>query len=184
MEDIADIIYTGRVEATHEFMAEHKFVQVKSDTDILIPQINFFTNDSGSVINAYTSASMTSGTPILLQTKYSKGLLYVLTIPEAQGDLYSYPQPVLNLIREVVAKDMYVRLDAPSQVSLFVYDNHKFIVESFRDRPVPTHVVTDKRITKLRDMLTGQELTGIAHGSTTVFDMSLAANTYRVFSAE
>jgi hypothetical protein len=111
--------------------------------------------------------------------------LYVLTVPQAQGDLYAYPQPVLNTIREVLGKQMYVRLDAPSRVSLFVYDNDKFIVESFQENPVPTaHVITDKRITKLRDMLTGQMLMGTPQGSTMVFNTPLVPGSYRVFSAE
>jgi len=78
-----------------------------------------------------------------------------------------------------------VRLDAPSRVSLFVYDNDKFIVESFQENPVPTaHVITDKRITKLRDMLTGQMLMGTPQGSTMVFNTPLVPGSYRVFSAE
>jgi hypothetical protein len=165
-------------------MGERGLSGVKSDSDILLPQINSFTNDSGGIITAFTSEAKTSGDPILLRTKYSKGLLYVLTIPQAQGDLYSYPQSVLNTIRQVLAKDMYVRLDAPSQVSLYVYDNDKFIVESFQENLVPARVVTDNRITKLRDMLTGQQLVGTSQGSTTVFEMTLNPGSYRVFSAE
>ena len=182
--DIADITYTGGVVLTHEFMSERKFVDVKADSEILLPQITYFTNDAGAPIQAYTSASRTSGDPILLKAKYSKGLLYVLTIPEAMGDLYSYPQPVLDGIRRVLAEDMYVRLDAPSRVSLFVYDNDKFIVESFQERTVQAKVVTAARITRLQDMQTGQVLTGTPTGTTTVFEMPLASGTYRVFSAE
>jgi hypothetical protein len=184
IEDISDLVYTGRTVSTHEFMSERKYVGVKSDSDILLPQITFFTNDAGAVINAYTSGSKTSGTPVLLKTKYSKGLLYVLTIPNAQGDLYSYPQPVLDGIREVLAKDMFVRLETPSQVSLYVYDNDKFIVESFRQDPMMATVVTDKRITKLRDLQSGQLLTGTERAGATVFEMPLSPGSYRVFSAE
>lgn len=108
----------------------------KLETDMLIPEIRYFTNDSREVVSAFTSPNRTSGTPVLLSGKYSKGILYVLTIPQAQGELYRYPQGVLRAIREVVAKDMYVRLDAPSMVILFVYDNDKFIVESFGEEPV------------------------------------------------
>ena len=80
---------------------------------------------------------------------------------------------------------MYVRLDAPGRVSLYVYDNDKFIVESFQENPVPTaRVVTDKRITKLLDMLTGQVLVGTSQGSTTVFETPLTSGSYRVFSAQ
>jgi hypothetical protein len=182
--DIANIIYTGGVVSAREFMSERKFDDVKADSDILLPEVTYFTNDSGAVIGAYTSASKTSGDPILLKTKYSKGSLYVLTIPEATGDLYSYPEPVLDGIRQVLAEDMFVRLDAPSRVSLFVYDNDKFIVESFRESTVQARVVTAARISKLQDLQTGQVLTGTPQGATTVFDMPVASGTYRVFSAE
>jgi hypothetical protein len=108
----------------------------------------------------------------------------VLTIPQAQGELYRYPQNALRAIRNVVAKDMYVRLDAPSMVSLFVYDNDKFIVESFAEEPVQAQIVTEARITKLRDMETGEELKGQQQGNTTVFDSPLTHGTFRVFSAQ
>jgi hypothetical protein len=184
IEDISDLVYTGSTVSTHEFMAERRFVGVKADSEILLPHITFFTNDASSVISAYTSESRTSGDPILLKTKYSKGLLYVLTIPNAMGDLYSYPQPVLSEIREILAKDTFVRLDTPSQVSLYVYDNDKFIVESFRQDPIRAVVLTDKRITKLRDLQSGQLLTGSERAGATAFEMPLNPGTYRVFSAE
>jgi hypothetical protein len=185
LDDIVELKYTGRTVSTHEFLGGRGSGVSKSDTDILVPEITFFTNDSGPVISAFTSATSTSGVPILHRAKYSKGLLYVLTVPQAQGDLYAYPQPVLNTIREVLGKETYVRLDAPSRVSLFVYDNDKFIVESFREDPVPTaRVITDKRIARLRDMLTGQVLEGTPQGSTTVFTTPLVPGSYRVFSAE
>jgi len=184
IEDIADLKYTGSTVSTHEFMSERRFVGVKSDSEILLPQITFFTNDAGADITAYTSGSKTSGDPVLLKTRYSRGLLYVLTIPNAQGDLLSYPQPVLTEIRDVLAKDMFVRLETPSQVSLYVYDNDKFIVESFRQDSMRAVVVTDKRISKLRDLQSGQLLTGTERGDITTFEMPLAPGSYRVFSAE
>jgi hypothetical protein len=184
IEDIADLKYTGLTVSTHEFMAERRYVGVKSDSEILLPQITFFTNDAGADIIAYTSVSKTSGDPVLLKTRYSKGLLYVLTVPNAQGDLLCYPQPVLSQIRDVLAKDMFVRLDTPSQVGLYVYDNDKFIVESFRQDPMRAVVVTDKRITKLRDLQSGQLLTGTERAGGTSFETPLNPGSYRVFSAE
>ena len=136
------------------------------------------------MVSAFTSPNRASGTPILLSGKYSKGILYVLTIPPGQGELYRYPQTVLRAIRDVVAKDMYVRLDAPSMVSLFVYDNDKFIVESFAEEPVQARIVTDKRIARLRDMETGQELAGQPQGNSNVFETPLTRGTYRVFAAQ
>jgi hypothetical protein len=185
LDEIVELQYTGRTVSTRDFMGGRSSGLERSETDIFVPEITYFTNDSGPIISAFTSASKTSGVPILHMAKYSKGLLYVLTVPQAEGDLYAYPQPVLNTIREVLGKDMYVRLDAPSRVSLFVYDNDKFIVESFQETPVPAaRVITDKRITKLRDMLTGQVLVGTPQGSTTVFNTPLVPGSYRVFSAK
>ena len=185
LDDIVELQYTGRTVSVRDFMQGRGPNVERSDTDILVPEITYFTNDSGPTISAFTSATKTSGTPILHRAKYSKGLLYVLTIPQAEADLYIYPRSVLNSIREIVAKDMYVRLDAPGRVSLYVYDNDKFIVESFQENPVPTaRVVTDKRITKLLDMLTGQVLVGTSQGSTTVFETPLTSGSYRVFSAQ
>ena len=185
LDDIVELRYTGRTVSTHRFLGGRGPGTSQSETDILVPEILFFTNDSGPDISAYTSATGTSGVPILLRAKYGKGLLYVLTVPQAQGDLYAYPQPVLNTIRQLLGKELFVRLDAPSRVSLFVYDNDKFIVESFQETPVPNaRVITDKRITKLTDMLTGQVLMGTPEGSTTVFNTPLVPGSYRVFSAE
>jgi len=161
IEDIVELEYTGRTVATREFTGGRGGRGApKLDEPILIPEIRYATNDSWEVVSAFTSSNRTSGTPILLSTKYSKGLFYVLTIPQAEGDLYNYPQNVLTSIRNVLAKDMFVRLDAPAMVSLFAYDNDKFIVESFADNAVQARIITDGRITKLHDMVTGEELTG------------------------
>jgi hypothetical protein len=74
-------------------------------------------------------------------------------------------------------------LDAPSRVSLFVYDNDRFIVESFQENPVEARIVTDKRITKLRDVVSGAELSGEPQAGATVFTTNLERGSYRVFAA-
>ena len=149
-----------------------------------MPEIRYATNDAWEIVSALTSPTKTSGTPILLSTKYSKGILYVLTIPQAIGDLYSYPLGVLRAIRDVLAKDLYVRLDAPARVSLFVYDNDRFIVESFQENPVEVRIVTDKRITKLRDEVSGAELSGEQSAGGTAFTTKLERGSYRVFAVK
>jgi hypothetical protein len=79
-------------------------------------------------------------------------------------------------------------------VSLFVYDNDRFIVESFQDNPVTARVVTDGRITRLHDLVTGEELTGrpqavmggrggVGAPAATVFEVPLTRASYRVLSA-
>ena len=183
LADIVELEYTGQTVSTREFQGFRLGGAAKSESDILIPEIRYATNDAWEIVGALTSPTKTSGTPVLLSAKYSKGVLYVLTIPQAMGDLYSYPAGVLKAIREVLAKDMYVRLDAPSRVSLFVYDNDRFIVESFQENPVEARIVTDKRITKLRDVVSGAELSGEPQAGATVFTTNLERGSYRVFAA-
>ena len=45
-----------------------------------------------------------------------------------------------------------------AKVSLFLYDNDTFIVESFLDEPVTFKVVTPKENTKIQDMVTNKKL--------------------------
>jgi hypothetical protein len=180
--DIVELEYTGQTVSTREFQGFRLGSANKAESDILIPQIRYATNDAWEIVSALTSATKTSGTPILLSAKYSKGQLYVLTIPQAMGDLYSYPQGVWKAIRDVLMRDMYVHLDAPTRVSLFVYDNDRFIAESFQENPVEVRIVTDKHITKLRDVLSGAELKGEPQGATTVFTVQLERASYRVFA--
>ena len=182
--DIVELEYTGQTVSTREFQGFRLGGANKAESDILVPEIRYATNDAWEIVSGLTSPSRTSGTPILLSARYSKGMLYVLTIPQAVGDLYSYPGGVLRAIRDVLAKDLYVRLDAPSRVSLFVYDNDKFIVESFQDGPVDARIVTDKRITKLRDVVSGAELNGEQSAGGTVFTTKLERGSYRVFAAQ
>ena len=210
IEDIVELEYTGQTVAVREFGGGRGGRAAPLDNAILLPKIRYATNDSWETVTAFTSMNRSSGTPVLLSTKYSKGLFYVLTIPEDEGDLYYYPQTVLTSIRNVLAKDMFVRLDALSMVSLFVYDNDKFIVESFQgqDKPVTARIVTDARITKLHDMVSGEEIAaqaqqtaagrggqapaGAAGGRggrggqapTSVFEVPLKNVPYRVFSAD
>jgi len=193
IEDIVELEYTGQTVAAREFAVGFGGRGPRLDNAILLPKIRYATNDAWELVSAFTSLNRASGTPVLLSAKYSKGMLYLLTVPPGEGDLYYYPRSVLNPIRAVVAHDMPVRLDAPGMVSLFVYDNGKFLVESFQDTPVDARVITDSRVTRLHDVVTGEELTGrpeVPRGRPgqppigTAFDLHLTPGTYRVLSED
>jgi len=181
IEDIVELDYTGKTVATQDFLV--RFMTAHADTPILIPNIRYATNDAWEIVSGLTSPSKTSGSPILLQCKYSNGTLYVLTIPQAQGDIYALPAEVLNPIREVLSRGLFVRLEGPSQVALFVYDNDSFIVESFLDTFGAARVITDKRITKIRDLVTGQEIVGQPAPGGIAFNTMVRPGGYRVFKA-
>jgi len=124
---------------------------------ILVPRISFLTNDAWPVVRATANGY---AAPLLLMDRYSKGMLFILTIPENFNDLYSLPQPVLTALRSYLLQDFPVQLDAPSQVSLFVYDNNRFVVESFRDAPITVTVSVLGTPPRMRNIATGATIYG------------------------
>jgi hypothetical protein len=156
------------------------FGHAKIDEPMLIPQIQYLTNDAWEEISCLGGVT---GYPLLLSAQYGGGMLYVLTIPDNFSDLYRLPAEVLNRMRETLTRDLPVRLEGPGQVALFVYDNDTFIVESFRESGGVVRLVTDKRIAKLRELLTGRELVGQARGDRMVFEVFVRPGGYSVFTS-
>jgi len=167
----------------------------KSEREFIIPQVKYFTNDAWEVVSAGRPLSGgVSGYPILLRDTYSKGILFVLTIPDDFGNLYDFPAGALNVIRRAMSKDVGAYIDGPSKVALFPYDNKTLVVENFNDEAVSLRVVINTKVSALRNLLTGEELKpaektsgqvfpfrnrffGYAEGAT-VFDLKLAAHSY------
>lgn len=187
IEDIAELRYSGRKVAVKDFTAGWG-VYGKSQQEILIPQIEYLTNDSWEDISSTKGAT---GWPILHQAKYSGAYLYVLTIPDNFSDLYLYPAEVLNRIRTIVTQDLDIRLEAPALVSLFCYDNGTFIVESFLPDPVVVKVVVTDGTKGIQDLISGESIAG-AEGTgpmvwgrervtTHSFEMTIKPHSYRVF---
>ena len=181
IEDISEIECTDQKATIREFPGRGS---ARSESDIVIPEIRYPTNDAWEIV---TSATKGLGYPIMLQASYGKGQLYVLTIPDNPGDLYNLPPQVLTQIRTVVSGDLPVLLDGPSQTGLFLYDNHKFIVENFAapgGSTVTAKAVADRKYTKLVDVVSGQQISGQASGDKMVFELTIPPASYRVFSAE
>jgi hypothetical protein len=124
---------------------------------ILIPQITYLTNDSWEEVSAKAGFN---GYPLLHSAKYAGGTLYVLTIPENFSDLYRLPREVLRRIRTALLDEFYVQVDSPGLVSLFVYDNHTFIIESFRDEPVDVGIILEHGLSAPLDLISGETLPG------------------------
>lgn len=156
---IAEISTTG-----NQFLADHYqgFFGMPGGAlphDILMPEIEFMTNDGWPEVRLTADGN---GIPLLLQNHYGNGLLYVLDVPDNPFDLYELPQPVLDSLRRFVLRDFPVQFDAPSQVSLFTYDNNTFVTESFLDHPAAVTVSLAGTGHHLRNLVTGQVLTGEA----------------------
>jgi hypothetical protein len=205
IEDIAEWEYTGRQIAVHEFLEGYgagngtRLNDPGSRYDVLFPEIRFYTNDSWTLLRGVASSH---GMPILLMNRYSRGILYVLDIPDNMGDLYSLPQGALSVIRTYVQGKFPVRIDAPAKVSLFAYDNGAFIVQSFRAEPSSVGISVAGTHTKLKDLLSGEELAAGGDsnvdlkartqaqrrdpeaGTRTRFSAQIPPHSYRVFRAD
>lgn len=188
IEDVAEIRYTDRKAIIKGFRGEK---DLTPDLHIVIPQINYLTNDVWELASGMTQNGL--GYPLLLQAGYAKGMLYVLTIPENFSDLYSYPASVLTQIRNALLKGMFVRVEAPGDVSLFVYDNRTFIVESFRPDTVDLRISLDPQFSAIKDIATGEELAAKPAASGGMFGfgggekraivpINLKPHSYRAFS--
>ena len=124
---------------------------------ILFPLIHFYTNEEWAVLRGIDNQA---GVPLLLMDHYGKGELYVIAVPEEMNDLYSLPAPVLDALRRYLVPGLPVRLEGPSQVSLFEYDNGTFVVESYLDHPVAVRVVGS--FGQLTNLASGVTLGGAA----------------------
>lgn len=190
LSDIAVINYTDKKSKVNEFAVQMETCAFKdyyySEKEILIPHIDFKTNDSWQMAVGIDSSNNHA---VLLQNKYSKGKLFVLTIPDNFGDLYSYPEAVLNIIREISSVNMPVHLEAPSNIGLFVYDNNTFIVESFRKTNVEFTMVVHKENQHLSQIescscYNAPKLDGISLNGNTHFKISLQPGEYKAFRIE
>jgi hypothetical protein len=160
IEDVAELEYTGRKVTIHDFLNGYGAGNGTSLNDaghdnpgILFPEIRFYTNDSWALIRGVSNAH---GFPILLMNRYSRGIFYVLNIPDNSGDLYNLPQPVTRVIKSYLQADFPVRIDAPAQVSLFAYDNGTFVIQSFRPEAVQVSVSIARANGKLRNIVSNE----------------------------
>jgi hypothetical protein len=101
-----------------------------------------------------------NGFPLLLMNRYSKGILYVWTMPDNFTDLYALPPEVTSAIKNFLMRGFPVRLDGPAQVALFDYDNDTFIVENFSAAPADVKISSLGNSTKLKNLVTGETLEG------------------------
>ena len=161
-----------------------------AEREFIIPQVKYFTNDAWEVVSAGRPLrGGVSGYPILLRDTYSKGTLFVLTIPDDFGNLYDYPSGALNVIRRAMSKDVGAYIEGPSKVSLFPYDNKTMVVENFNDDAVSLSVVVNSKVKALRNLLTGEQINPVEvqysrnrffgyADNQTVFNIELAAHSY------
>jgi hypothetical protein len=188
IEQIAEIQATGSVLKITNYWGAFgagSGANLGATAEILVPEIAFQTNDAWPVVRGTANGR---GAPLLIMDHYSKGILFVLTIPENPNDLYALPQSTLTAIKQYLLRDFPVEIDAPSKVSLFAYDNHTFVVESFLDAPAQVTVATIGPSTHLRNLATDAVVEGkpanVRKGARTEFHIEVAPHSFAAFTEE
>jgi hypothetical protein len=197
IEDIVEVEYTE-----HRFTADGYSLGFGSGDrtvfgsdartqPILFPQIRFLTNDAWSLVSAMSD---NVGYPLLLMDRYSRGILCIWTIPDNFHQLYRLPLAVTGAVKDVVMKGFPVRIDGPSQIALFAYDNGTFIVESYLDRETDVQISVLGGFGRLRDLVTDTTYAAAESPSRrsrpdrsdgrTEFNVHLLPHSYSAFTAE
>jgi len=158
---IAEIEHSGRVAQFSQFMVGYGPL-VDGAKPLLIPQLTYRTNDSWELVSAIDGDN---GWPLLHDADYSGGHLFVLTVPENFADFYHYPPAALNEIRRVLTAPLPVRLEGPSKVSVFAYDNGSFVVHNFRDEAAEVSVVLREGGAAIVDLASGERLAAAARAA-------------------
>jgi hypothetical protein len=198
IEDIAEIRCTDRRFLAHQYAGgfgagNFSTLDAGTNAEVLFPEIEFLTNDSWSLVRAEANGG---GFPLLLMNRYSKGVLYVWTMPDNFNDLYALPPEVTGAIKNFVMRGFPARLDGPAQVALFAYDNNTFIAENFSAAATAVKISTLGNATKLTNLVTGEILDGKLpppHGwnwrneiteDRVAFSAHLPPHSYAVFALE
>jgi hypothetical protein len=175
LEQIVELECTDRIMTAGEYIIRKKAGIHRSEKLITVSIIHYLTNDSWEEASL---VSKTSGTPLFHSAEYGRSKLYILTIPHDYNDLYQLPVPVLNRMKEVICRDHFVRLEAPAQVTLFLYDNDTFIVESFLDETVEINLIINNCFQTIKEVNSSLVLENKERIS-----LSVKPHSYRVFKA-
>jgi hypothetical protein len=146
---------------------------------VLLPIVEFMNNTVTSVVSCKTNENLF---PVLLESEYGGSNFYVLTIPDDSAQIYDFSAEALTVIRQYLMNDLGIYLDCGSKVSLFLYDNDTFIVQSFIPgfQKIKIHVTgSDLR---LIDLDTGEEITPVmSKRYESVFEITIQTLLYRMF---
>jgi hypothetical protein len=200
IEDIVEADCPDRKILAHQYLSSFgagngAIIGDGQKDDILFPEIDFLTNDAWALVRALASGR---GYPLLLMDRYSKGILYIWTMPDNFNDLYRLPVEVTTALKNEVMRGFPVRLDGPAQVALFAYDNNTFVVESYLPTTTDVKISALGNSSHLKNLATGETVEGQAPASPTgrsrrqganaetrqVFNVHLSAHTYAAFGLE
>lgn len=173
---LCNISYTGRKASVNSYGYSTdggvRFGGLEeSAKSIIIPQLEYMTNDAWKIVAGFGEDN---GFPLFLKTKYGKGRLYVLTIPEDYGDLYNIPRKALLPIRQVFQKNSPILFDTFAKVGLFTYDNDSFAIHSFQPWYDEAVITLRDGYTAIKDLVSGKTIKAELEGKDMVVRLRLS----------
>ncbi|MFC2089874.1 hypothetical protein ACFLT1_03790 [Bacteroidota bacterium] len=153
IRNIVNLKVSDRKAEVRDFMSRRSLVEGK--TAMLIPQIQYFTNDSWELISGMDDGL---GWPLLHMARVADATLYVLTIPENFANLYDLPEPVLNQVRQTFTSHLGISLVGPSRTAFFLYDNNTCVLESFNDTAVKVRIQLSEKPDAVKELTSSESL--------------------------
>lgn len=191
LNDIVELRYLDRKAIVTDYTLGN-YQMAHGNKPVLIQQIRYLTNDSWEIVSGISGDN---GWPIMHMADYSKGKLFVLTIPDNFADLYNFPPEVLNKIRGVLCGPLDIAIEGPSKIAVYLYDNNTFIVESFLDTETSVKIVSKQKFSEIKDLTSNEVIEGklreerynrkgIDTEAKNTFDITVQPHSFRVFSYE
>jgi len=146
--------------------------------NILLPQLKYSTND---VWEEVCGISEELSYPILLKAQYGSETIFILTVPDNFSDLYLIPQGAINYMRDLFMDDFKIKLHCPAKISLFLYNNNTFSIQSFLNHKSYVDVVIEGENKTVTDIITNKEVTGINIKNETHIKMLVDARQNKIF---
>ena len=122
---------------------------------ITFPETVHGNNDSWSLLNG---GDGDYHTPLILQSNFGKGRIFILSIPDNPSDIYRMPAPAVDVLKRVINPDGYA---SGRNFSVFTYDDGSMILYRYVKgdiRPEQVKLYTAKQAKCLRDLTTGEEI--------------------------
>lgn len=121
---------------------------------VVFPEIVHGNNESWSILNGGDDDYHTS---LILMSTYGKGRLFIVSIPDNQGDLYKVPRPAIDVLKRITRTPVYA---SGKDFSMFTYDDGSIILYRYvkgNNRPAHIKVYTETDAKLLKDLTRDDE---------------------------
>lgn len=147
---------TGRkISVTRYQITDDRAGYTEDERPVLFPEIVHGNNASWSLING---GGGDYHTPLLLQSNYCRGRIFILSIPDNPSDIYRVPDLVADRVRSILCPGVFA---SGKDFSMFTYDDGSVILYRYVKgdiRPAHVRLITDREVTGLTDAVTGERI--------------------------